>query len=143
MVVMDVKIRKTGPLFGRPTAMVRRELNGMIRDVTEAGMERLNEMLRPRPAGVYLSVADARPGQASIGHYRANLHPRFGNLQARISDGGVVYGPWLEGTSSRNQSTRFKGYSSFRRTRDWLKKNTKRIIRPRVARLVQRLGGRV
>ncbi len=33
----------------------------------------------------------------------------------RVTDRGVIYGPWLEGTSRRNQETRFKGYSSFRR----------------------------
>lgn len=27
----------------------------------------------------------------------------------------VVYGPWLEGVSERNRTTRFKGYASFRR----------------------------
>ena len=27
----------------------------------------------------------------------------------------ATYGPWLEGTGSRNQTTRFKGYFSFRR----------------------------
>lgn len=31
-----------------------------------------------------------------------------------VSDHGVVYGPWLEGTSERNQRSRFKGYSNFR-----------------------------
>lgn len=32
-----------------------------------------------------------------------------------VHDRGIVYGPWLEGTSSRNRTTRFKGYASFRR----------------------------
>jgi hypothetical protein len=36
---------------------------------------------------------------------------------ARVTDRGVVYGPWLEGTSSRNRTTRFRGYSSLRRAR--------------------------
>lgn len=38
-----------------------------------------------------------------------------------VISGGVRKGefswPWLEGTSKRNQSTGFKGYKSFRRTR--------------------------
>jgi hypothetical protein len=33
-----------------------------------------------------------------------------------VTDGGIVYGPWLEGTGSRNRTTRFKGYRSFRLT---------------------------
>lgn len=30
-------------------------------------------------------------------------------------DRGIVYGPWLEGVSQRNQASRFKGYHAFRR----------------------------
>lgn len=33
-----------------------------------------------------------------------------------IHDQRMVYGPWLEGTGSRNRTTRFKGYATFRRT---------------------------
>lgn len=34
--------------------------------------------------------------------------------QVIVTDQGTVYGPWLEGTSSRNQTTRFKGYRLWR-----------------------------
>tara|TARA_Y100000310_G_scaffold333764_2_gene411985 strand:+ start:50 stop:484 length:435 start_codon:yes stop_codon:yes gene_type:complete len=143
MPAIRVTSKFTGPLSrGMNQSMVRREVNGMIRDVVEAGVERLNETLRPRPTGVFLTVEQAGREKASTGHYRSNLSPRFGNLHARIDDNDVIYGPWLEGTSRRNQTTRFKGYASFRRTRDWLDKRTLAIIRPRVARLVRRLGGR-
>jgi hypothetical protein len=33
----------------------------------------------------------------------------------KIWDQGVIYGHWLEGTGSRNSSTGFKGYATFRR----------------------------
>lgn len=33
-----------------------------------------------------------------------------------VTDGGIVYGPWLEGTGSRNKETRFKGYRHWRTT---------------------------
>ena len=39
---------------------------------------------------------------------------RQGDVQI-IHDRRIVYGPWLEGVSRRNQTTRFKGYHSFRR----------------------------
>lgn len=33
----------------------------------------------------------------------------------RVTDGGVIYGPWLEGVGSRNAPvTRFPGYHTFR-----------------------------
>jgi hypothetical protein len=49
------------------------------------------------------------------GHYRAEISIER-TSRTRVTDGGIVYGPWLEGTSSRNRSTRFKGYATFRRT---------------------------
>lgn len=41
------------------------------------------------------------------------LNQRVENTNV-IHDRGIVYGPWLEGVSSRNQTTRFKGYHIFR-----------------------------
>jgi len=37
-----------------------------------------------------------------------------------VTDGGIVYGPWLDGSGSRNRTTRFKGYRHFRLTRQEL-----------------------
>jgi hypothetical protein len=51
-----------------------------------------------------------------------------------VHDRGIVYGPWLEGTSSRNQSTRFKGYASFRRAADALRRKVVPLTAPIVAR---------
>lgn len=34
-----------------------------------------------------------------------------------VHDRGIVYGPWLEGTSHMNARTSFKGYKSFERAR--------------------------
>ncbi|WP_152644882.1 hypothetical protein [Kitasatospora griseola] len=45
-----------------------------------------------------------------------------------ITDGGVVYGPWLEGISSRNDATRFKGYGTFRRVKERVEKRADRTF---------------
>ena len=68
----------------------------------------------------------------SLDHIRSTIHRHFkhptgydeSNVEVRnpstaheVSDGGwagPVYGPWLEGVGSRNNTTRFKGYHSFR-----------------------------
>ena len=120
---------------------MRKATRRIVQALLEAGEQRLDEMLRPRPVGVYLSVAEAQKGKASVGHYRRNIHARQRGLNAVITDGGVVYGPWLEGTSSRNSTTRFKGYRSFRRTYQWIQRNAGRIIRPVMDRMVRDLGG--
>ena len=105
----------------------------LVRAVVERGQERLAETLRPRPGGVFLSVAEAAPGKASTGNYRRNVSTAMRGSVGVIDDGGVVYGPWLEGTGSRNGTTRFKGYASFRRTADWLNKHMTQIVRPVLA----------
>jgi len=120
------RIITTGPIFeGKAGRIISTWGRNYLQAMIEAGEQKLNDYLRPRPAGVYLSVAEARKGKASTGNYRRNISSRLTNgyTVGIITDGGrVVYGPWLEGESSRNKTTRFKGYRSFRTTRDWLSK---------------------
>jgi hypothetical protein len=40
---------------------------------------------------------------------------------AKVWDQGDVKGPWLEGSSRRNKTTRFKGYRTFRKVTQGLK----------------------
>ena len=140
-VSIRVDIDTSGPLFRGGKERIHAATRRIVQAMIEAGEQRLDETLRPRPKGVYLSVAEAGKGKGSTGHYRRNVHSRQVNLAGIITDGGVVYGPWLEGTSSRNQSTRFKGYRSFRRTYQWLRENVGKITRPVVDRMTKDLGG--
>ena len=136
--MLAVKVDMKGLLLGpMAPAKVRELAAGIINRLVEMGNERLAEVLRPRPAGVFLSVGEAGRGKASIGHYRRNLQSRVEGLTGIISDGGVIYGSWLEGTSSRNQTTRFKGYASFRKTRDWLDKQTPKVMEEHINRFVR------
>lgn len=48
------------------------------------------------------------------GYYASQVQTSNQIDDVSVNDGGVVYGPWLEGVGSRNQSTRFKGYATFR-----------------------------
>lgn len=57
-----------------------------------------------------------------------------------VTDHGVVYGPWLEGTGSRNKTTRFKGYQSFRKARQTLERRAGDIAQAVVDSLVRRLN---
>lgn len=140
---MDIRAKFEGPIFSRSAKMhIDRAARSMVRKTSDLGEQRLNRMLRPRPAGVYLSVGQ---GGNSTGHYRRNLHTNFDSagLRALITDGKVIYGPWLEGVSSRNSRTRFKGYASFRRTADWLRGNIKiRILNSEMRKLARKLGAR-
>lgn len=139
---MSVRIETKGPIFSkRGPAIIQEAVHVAVKELVSLGEERLAQTLRPRPAGVYLSVTEAGRGKASTGHYRRNISGRVSNLHGLITDGGVVYGPWLEGVSSRNATTRFKGYASFRKVGDWLQKQARRVANAHVKRLVRRLGG--
>jgi hypothetical protein len=48
------------------------------------------------------------------GNYERHIQTERQSDDMAVTDSGVVYGPWLEGVSSRNQSSRFKGYATFR-----------------------------
>lgn len=56
---------------------------------------------------------------------------------------GVVWWPWLEGTSRRNQTTRFKGYHVFRLTRAILRKRMKNVAQDELDAWIGRMGGHV
>lgn len=52
------------------------------------------------------------------GRYERAVHISRSGRGHEVTDGGLagpVYGPWLEGVGSRNQTTRFKGYRAFRK----------------------------
>ena len=81
---------------------------------------------------------ESRP---ATGFYSANV------AIDRVSDGlivhanRVVYGAWIEGTSSRNASTRFKGHHLFRRASQEVSRNLSKIISPEERKLIARLNG--
>lgn len=145
-----VTVQYKGNFFKMPQATVRRAITGAVQELVEYGEQRLDERLQPRPAGVYLAVTPkgqkwggpgtSRPGRGSVGNYRRNIHGRVSGLNGRIDDGNVVYGPWLEGTGSRNQTTRFKGYHSFRTVYQSMEKHKGKVIKAHVQRAVQELN---
>jgi hypothetical protein len=59
-----------------------------------------------------------------------------------VNDRDIVYGPWLEGVSSRNKRTRFKGYASFRRSAANLRRKLPELLAPVAARWTARFNGR-
>lgn len=57
------------------------------------------------------------------GYYESNV--RINSAHNEVWDGGFagpVYGPWLEGVGSRNNTTRFKGYHAFRKAANALER---------------------
>jgi len=74
------------------------------------------------------------------GRYESGIASEPGGGDMRVTDGGIVYGPWLEGTSRRNRETRFKGYATFRRATQILQDSAEAIAQPIVDDYVRRMG---
>ena len=49
------------------------------------------------------------------GFYESRVQFNMAGGDGFVHDSNVIYGSWLEGTGSRNATTRFKGYHSFRK----------------------------
>lgn len=127
---MDTTVTKSGPIFdGRASRAVTDFLDEANRVVAERGVNdvrsRLGQVLE-NPTGAYASKVTT---------------DRASSEQWLITDQGTVYGPWLEGTSSRNQSTRFRGYQTFRKIRQELQGKAAGIAEPILSRFVNRMGG--
>lgn len=119
----------TGPMFdGR--------IDGMIDDM-------LAEAMGTTAAQGY---ADVMMGlnehiQHPTPYYETQINVARDGLALVVNDRDIVYGPWLEGVSSRNQSTRFKGYFAFRRAADNLRRKLPTLLAPVAARWATRMNG--
>jgi hypothetical protein len=106
----DVELN--GPMFdGRAIKAVMALCNQSQEDAAKAGVgmiqRELDRVLKTQPTGRYRRSIKAEPRD---GHYV-------------ITDGRIVYGPWLEGVGSRNAPvTRFRGYHTFRRMQSRIKR---------------------
>lgn len=138
-----IKVKITGPLLtGNPGRIVQEEVQRSIQETVELGEERLNVIMRPAPMGVFLSVSEAKKGQVSKGNYRRNIVTQVRNLVGLIQDSNIIYGAWLEGTGTRNKTARFKGYASFRKTKQWLNRRKRGLQEKMLTRITRRLGGK-
>ena len=123
-------ITLTGPLFRLGSRPIIEAMDKGVIDILARGEELIKEQLYA--------------GHGVItGQYRRGIRgERTRSRQGTIHDSQAVQGSWLEGTSSRNQSTRFKGYAMFRRTTQWLNKQKGRIQDKMLKYIVRKLNGR-
>lgn len=97
-------------------------------------------------------VADVGDARVEILHRAFFRHPtpfywnqvhaeKRGDRHWVVTDGGIIYGHWLEGTGSMNSPrTRFPGYFSFRTTAASLRGNMSTIVEPVIRDLVRKLN---
>lgn len=105
-----------GPVFdGRAVAIAEVMCEEFDRQIGRAGVELVQHMLD--------NVL-----QHPTGYYRSQIQTDRADGDTVITDGGVVYGPWLEGVGSRNYPvTKFEGYHTFQKAYPLLAKQAEAI----------------
>lgn len=101
MLELTVDVRPQLTMLGQAGDAITDGLERGVQEAAEIGAdwvdEQLNKVLRKQTP-----------------YYRLQVNAQPDGPNWKITDGGVVYGPWLEGVGRRNQTTRFKGYRTFR-----------------------------
>lgn len=120
----QVDVEVSGPLFdGRTQAALQAGMADAVWEVAKVGRGMLGvEYIKTfkHPTGYYESKTEA---------------DRVSDELAVIHDNDVIYGPWLEGTGSRNYPvTRFKGYHNWRTVAQLLEKAAKPIAEKVISR---------
>lgn len=77
--------------------------------------------------------------RVNTGRYMGQTrNTRVSDSVAELNDGRSVYGPWLEGTGSRNApATRFEGYHSAREAAEKVDAIAQELAAPAVVRFVE------
>ena len=112
-----------------------RVLDEFRKDARQAIADRGVELLKAFPMD--------KTGRAR-GGFQANLKTVEKDLGTAIPGPnitGVAWTPWLEGTSQRNRSTKFKGYHLFRKVADQLGEEAGGIAQRELEKYLPEMGG--
>lgn len=125
---VKVSVHADGPLFdGRAQVIMERSVRDMEEHLASVGADMVRAQLM-------------RVLRKQTPYYRLQITTQEHPGNHVVTDQDVVYGPWLEGTGSRNKTTRFKGYATFRRITQKLNQEKVRILQPYVDRMVDRIN---
>lgn len=124
---MDVDVRLNGPWFdGSAERTIGAFLNEAKNDVADRGVNLMHESTWhfKHPTGYWESQIQTDRQADDI-----------------VIHDDVVYNAWLEGVSSRNKTTRFKGYRIWRLAGQHLQALAPEIAQRTLSRFIGRLGG--
>lgn len=99
---VTIKTKASGPVFnGEAQRLMNAYTDDAEQEVADYGVTEIHRELHVvlrNPTGYYESQIQTERASPTL-----------------VTDGNVIYGAWLEGVGSRNKTTRFKGYFTFRR----------------------------
>lgn len=128
MLTLTAESHLSGPLFnGLAAQAIERATREVERKTAEFGAA----MIRARMDRTF---------RRQTPYYRLQNQARPDAPGWKISDNGVIYGPWLEGVGSRNRTTRFKGYFIYRRSVAEIQRHMNRIAEQEISRALAAVG---
>jgi hypothetical protein len=103
MLRLNVTEKVKGPIFSEieTSAIINRYIEDAEVTIADHGVNMVKAQLD-------LSLKTQTP------YYKTHIVTDRSVGDISVTDSGVIYGPWLEGVGSRNATTRFKGYHTFR-----------------------------
>lgn len=124
---LEIDFSLHGPMLaGHPTAV----LNDFVTEATwEVGGQGLANVHRV----LDISIKHPTP------YYETQIMMERAANDVVVHDRGIIYGPWLEGVSSRNRTTRFKGYAAFRKATQQLRGQVPQLLDATLRRYLRRL----
>ena len=128
-------VQISGPLLeGRAPqildAYMRNNMNLIAKLAEDVVRQELDVVLQ-NPTGFYRSQISS-----AVRHNRVTTH------DVVVHDSGVIYGPWLAGTGSRNAPvTRFRGYTHWRKAAQRIEQLARQTTVATLRQLVRKLGG--
>lgn len=123
---IDVDIKASGPLF-----------NGMYIPMThEAESDAENDVAQRADALIDQRLRTVL--RNPTGRFQRTIHVTHAS-DPYVDGEGTIYGRWLEGVGSRNATTRFKGYATFRLVTQKVDLQAGPIAERRFDRLARRL----
>jgi len=127
--MIDVKVRRTGPLFdGQADAAAAR----FARDATSTLTRVAYDMVKLKYAARI---------RENTGHFLGRITQEITGSIGHVYTKFILYGYWLEGVGSRNPTTRFKGYWAYRETAIEIDARSPEILKPLVDKMIREMGG--
>ena len=121
-VAVRLDVDFNGPFFtGATQRAIDRALDDTLQDVTERGESIVRRQLFPGHGFV-------------LGVLQRSVNGEVVNSRQTMVKTDVIYGAWIEGTSDRNKTTRFKGYSMFRKATQALNRSWPRLLQRHLRR---------
>lgn len=126
---VQLRVSVSGPLAdGTAHDAIREWIDASKKDIADYAVQQLR------------AVGMDKTGRGT-GRYQAGLRTTLLAYNDVLVDDPVIYGPWLEGTSRRNESTRFKGYQLWRRAKQQTQAKANDIAEAKLPEYLERIGG--